>query len=88
MNIPSTQTHTDDSKLRDFTYGVKDLAQRSVDTMSESALAAQRRLGHYASATGRYVTEQPLRSALIAAVVGAAVAGLIIALRHNRHPHH
>ena len=35
-------------------------------------------------ATGRYVSEQPLKSALIAAAVGAAVAALVLAIRRNR----
>lgn len=51
--------------------------------MSDSAVAAQRYMGRYASASTRYVSEHPLKSALIAAAVGAAVAGLIIALRHR-----
>jgi ElaB/YqjD/DUF883 family membrane-anchored ribosome-binding protein len=72
-------------RMRDLGSGVKDYANRGVSTMSDTAHAAQRQLEHYASATGRYVTEKPLKSALIAAAVGAAVAGLIIALRHNRH---
>ena len=36
------------------------------------------------SATTRYVSEQPVRSALIAAAVGAAVAALVLAMRRNR----
>ena len=52
--------------------------------MTDHAHAAQRELGRYASQTGRYVTEQPLKSALIAAGIGALVAGVIIALRHKR----
>ena len=40
--------------------------------------------GGYAQATGRYVSEQPVRSALIAAAVGAAVAALVLAMRRNR----
>ena len=71
-------------KVRDLGYGMKDIASKGIGTVSESAQAAQRRLENYASATGRYVTEQPLKSALIAAAIGAAVAGIIIALRHNR----
>ena len=74
-------------KFRDLGFGMKDLASRGVNSVSESAHAAQRHLNQYATATGRYVTEQPLKSALIAAAIGAAVAGLIIALRHNRHTH-
>ncbi|HVZ42469.1 MAG TPA: hypothetical protein VHA82_01565 [Ramlibacter sp.] len=70
-------------KMRELSSGMKDLAGRGMNTMSESAQLAQRRLGQYADATGRYVTEQPLKSALIAAAIGAVVAGLIIALRHS-----
>jgi ElaB/YqjD/DUF883 family membrane-anchored ribosome-binding protein len=71
-------------RMRELSSGMKDMANRGMNTMSESAEAAQRRMSQYANATGRYVTEQPLKSALIAAAVGACVAGLIIALRHNR----
>jgi ElaB/YqjD/DUF883 family membrane-anchored ribosome-binding protein len=52
--------------------------------MSDRASAAQRYLGDYAGASKTYVTEHPLKSALIAAAVGAAVAGLVIAMRHRR----
>jgi ElaB/YqjD/DUF883 family membrane-anchored ribosome-binding protein len=72
-------------RVRGLGYGVKDMANRGLHTVTDTAHAAQRQLGHYATATGRYVTEQPLKSALIAAAVGAAVAGLILALRRNRH---
>lgn len=71
-------------KVRDLSFGVKDLANRGVHTVTDTAHAAQRQLGQYASATGRYVAEQPLKSALIAAAVGAVVAGLILALRRDR----
>jgi ElaB/YqjD/DUF883 family membrane-anchored ribosome-binding protein len=52
--------------------------------VSERASAAQRYMGDYASAGSRYVAEHPLKSALIAAAVGAAVAGIVIAMRHRR----
>ncbi|MBE7941381.1 MULTISPECIES: DUF883 family protein [Ramlibacter] len=60
-------------KMRDLRWGMKDMANRGASSMSE-----------YTRATGRYVSEQPLKSALIAAAVGAAVAGLILAMRRNR----
>ncbi len=60
-------------KMRDLRYGVADTAS-----------AAQRQMGHYANATTRYVAEQPLKSALIAAGVGAAVmAAILIARRRS-----
>jgi ElaB/YqjD/DUF883 family membrane-anchored ribosome-binding protein len=59
-------------KMRDLRYGVKDLANRLPHSMGDAA-----------NATTRYVSEQPLKSALIAAAVGATVAGLILALRRG-----
>jgi ElaB/YqjD/DUF883 family membrane-anchored ribosome-binding protein len=52
--------------------------------VSDRASAAQRYVGEYASVGKNYVAEHPLKSALIAAAVGAAVAGIVIALRHRR----
>lgn len=59
-------------KVRDLRYGAKELASRGVSSV-----------GEYAQATTRYVTEQPIKSALIAAAVGAAVAALVLAMRRN-----
>jgi ElaB/YqjD/DUF883 family membrane-anchored ribosome-binding protein len=59
-------------RVRDLRFGVKDLANKSVNSM-----------GEYANATTRYVSEQPRKSALIAAAVGAAVAALVLAMRRN-----
>jgi ElaB/YqjD/DUF883 family membrane-anchored ribosome-binding protein len=70
--------------VRDLRYGAKDLASKSATSLSEARAAAQRQLGQYAQVTGRYVSEQPVKSALIAAAVGAAVAALVLAWRHNR----
>jgi len=52
--------------------------------VSDRATSAQRYMGEYASAGTRYVSDHPLKSALIAAAVGAAVAGLYLAMRHRR----
>ena len=71
-------------KVRDLRYGVKDLASKSATSVSEATAAAQRQLGQYAQATGRYVSDQPVKSALIAAAIGAAVAALVLAWRRNR----
>ena len=61
------------------------LARQSLDMASEAKHRAQQSLSQASAATGRYVSEQPLRSVLIAAAVGAAVAMLISATRnHNR----
>ena len=60
-------------KIRDLRYGVKDLASKGVSSV-----------GEYAQVTGRYVSDQPIKSALIAAAVGAAVAALVLAMRRNK----
>jgi len=59
-------------RVRGLSYGVKDLANKSVNSV-----------GDYAHATTRYVSDQPLKSALIAAAVGAAVAALVLAMRRS-----
>ena len=57
------------------------LARQSLDMASEARERAQQSLTRAADATTRYVSEQPLRSVLIAAAVGASVALLIAATR-------
>lgn len=64
------------------------LARQSLDMAAEAKDRAQQTLSRAADATTRYVAEQPLRSVVIAAAVGAAVALLISSSRqrhHNRH---
>ncbi len=82
MSTATSNTSLD--KVRELGSGVKDFANRGMTSVSGSAQAAQRHLSEYAHTTGRYVAEHPMKSALIAAAVGAAVAGLVLAVRHNR----
>ena len=70
-------------KARDLREGVKDLASKSYDSVSIGASAAKKGLVRYADVTGRYVSDQPVRSALIAAGIGAVIAGLLIAARRR-----
>jgi ElaB/YqjD/DUF883 family membrane-anchored ribosome-binding protein len=71
-------------RARDLRAQAQDIASRGASAVGDSAYAAQRRLGHYAGATSRYVTEQPVKSALIAAAVGAVIAGLVVLARSRR----
>jgi ElaB/YqjD/DUF883 family membrane-anchored ribosome-binding protein len=71
-------------KVRDLRYGASGLARKGASSVSDATAAAQRQLGQYAQVTGRYVSEQPVKSALIAAAIGAAVAALVLAIRRNR----
>ena len=60
------------------------LARQSLDMAAEAKDKAQQSLSRYASATTHYVAEQPMRSVLIAAGVGAVVALLVASLRHRK----
>jgi ElaB/YqjD/DUF883 family membrane-anchored ribosome-binding protein len=71
-------------KVRDLRYSATDLARKGASTMSDATVAAQKQLGEYAQATRRYVVDEPVKSALIAAAIGAAVAALILAIRRSR----
>lgn len=64
------------------------LARQSLDMAAEAKERAQQTLSRAAGATTRYVAEQPLRSVVIAAAVGAAVALLISATRHRHNNRH
>ena len=60
------------ARFRDLRTGVKDIASRGASSV-----------GEYAQTTTRYIADEPVKSALIAAAIGAAVAGLVIALRRS-----
>jgi len=70
--------------VKEMRSGVQDAASRGMNAMSDRASAARGYVGEYARSGTRYVADNPLKSALIAAAVGAAVAGLVLALRHRR----
>lgn len=69
--------------VRDLRSSVSDVATRGMSVASDRASAAQRYMGEYARTGTRYVADHPLKSALVAAAVGAVVAGVIIALRRR-----
>lgn len=64
------------------------LARQSLDLAAEAKDRAQQSLAHATTATTRYVAEQPLRSILMAAAVGAAVALLVSSARHRQSKHY
>jgi len=61
----------------------RELARRGISAASHTSDRAHRAMNHYAGATGRYVADQPVKSVLIAAAVGAALAALVIAARNR-----
>ena len=82
-----------ESKMREFRGNVdpmvdmlatkaQKLARQSLDMASEAKDRAEKSLKQAADATTRYVSEQPLRSVLMAAAVGALVA-LVVSTSRN-----
>ena len=59
------------------------MARQSLDLASEAKERAEKSLRQAADATTRYVSEQPMRSMLVAVTVGAAVALLISSSRQR-----
>lgn len=57
------------------------LAKQSMDMASDAKEYAQDAMNRASKASTQYVTEQPIRSVLMAAAVGAAVAIAITSLR-------
>lgn len=74
-------------RMRDLRSGMQEAASRGLGAVTESAAAAQERLGRYASATTRYVADEPVKTAIIAAAVGALVAAAVLYMRkrNNRY---
>jgi ElaB/YqjD/DUF883 family membrane-anchored ribosome-binding protein len=70
-------------KVRDLRVGVKDMASKSLSAATEAGAAAQKQLTRYADVTGRYVSERPVKSVLIAVAAGAAITALVMAARRR-----
>ncbi|MHB1198681.1 MAG: glycine zipper domain-containing protein [Polaromonas sp.] len=66
-----------------LTSKAQKLARHSLDLASEAKYQAEQSLRRATRVTTRYVADQPLRSVLIAAAVGAVVALLISSSRHR-----
>lgn len=60
------------------------VAQHSLDLAAQAKGRAEESLKRAADVTSRYVSDQPMRSVLIAAGVGAAVALLVAAASRQR----
>lgn len=75
-----------DPLVEQITARAQELANRGIEYASDAKYKAQQRLSQYADATGRYVADQPVRSVLIAAATGAAIAALILIATRNDAP--
>lgn len=70
-------------KVRDLRYNARDFANRGLSAATDATALAQRQLSRYVDVTGRYVSERPVKSALIAVAAGAAIAALVVAARRR-----
>lgn len=59
----------------------RQLARQSMDLASNAGQSAKASLDRYADTTSDYIAQQPMRSVLIAAAVGAGLALLLVAGR-------
>lgn len=70
--------------MRNLRDGASAAVSRGADALSDTAAAAQRRVHRYQRAATRYVSDQPVKTALIAAAVGAGITILLVALSRSR----
>lgn len=66
-----------------FSVKAQQLARQSLDMAAEAKDMAQKSFSRYSAVTSQYVSDQPVRSVLIAAAVGAAVALLVSSTRNR-----
>ena len=57
---------------------VQQAVQRGLESASKTSARAQRQIEQAADVTGKYISDQPVRSVLIAAAAGAAIAALLV----------
>ncbi len=63
------------------------LAKQSMEMATDAKEYAQHAINHASKVSKQYVAEQPVRSVLMAAAVGAAVAVLVTSLRSRNSVH-
>ena len=64
-------------------YRARRAARQSMDAASDARDRTREAVDYYTDATGRYVADQPVRSVLIAAAAGAAIAALLMSARNR-----
>jgi len=73
-----------DPAIDHLTTRARELASRSRDMALDARSKAQQRLTEYADVTSKYVSDQPMKSVLIAAAAGAVIAALLVSRRTPR----
>ena len=87
--VESVRGFTNDSLDRagsvaeELSARAQELARKGIAAASGTSAQAQKAMHRYADTTTKYVAEQPVKSVLIAAAIGAALAALVIAARNR-----
>lgn len=71
--------------LEQIAARVQQAVRRGVDAASTSSARAHRRIEQAADVTGKYISDQPVRSVLVAAAAGAAIAALLVLATRRGH---
>ena len=69
--------------LEKFSRKAGEYAHQGMDMAVHAKDKARESLSQYSAATGRYVSDKPMQSVMIAAAVGAAVALLVLSSRNR-----
>lgn len=64
---------------------VQQAVQRGLEAASRTGTRAQQRFGEAADVTTRYISDQPVRSVVLAAAAGAAITALIVLASRRSH---
>ena len=70
--------------MRELRDSAAHAAGQGVDSLNDAARATQRQMQEYARAAKRQASNEPLKSALIAAALGAVAATVVLAVMRSR----
>lgn len=84
----SNVRHQTGDTLRQLAHSTEDLAHRGMDVVRDSAGQLRERSLHVKDATTHYIQDEPVKSMLIAAAVGATLMGLVAMFSRNGHSSH
>jgi ElaB/YqjD/DUF883 family membrane-anchored ribosome-binding protein len=70
--------------MRELRDSAAHAAGQSVDSLNEAVTAAQRQLQQYVKTARRHASNEPLKTALIAAALGAVAATVVLAVMRRR----
>jgi ElaB/YqjD/DUF883 family membrane-anchored ribosome-binding protein len=70
--------------MRDLRDSAGHVADQGLDSLNDALTAAQRQLQQYVKSARRHASNEPLKTALIAAALGAVAATVVLAIARGR----